>query len=84
MRQLFPQLIGSFLTASALNPILFAKMKKVHDEVIDTDSKIGQLIAKARSTGSTNNEDRVKLTEFHNAVNKLRDALPVEFQDFMK
>ena len=54
------------------------------DEVIDTDSKIGQLIAKARSTGSTNNEDRVKLTEFHNAVNKLRDALPVEFQDFMK
>jgi hypothetical protein len=84
MHLLFPQLIGSFLTASALNPILFAKMKKVHDEVIDTDSKIGQLIAKARSTGSTNNEDRVKLTEFHNAVNKLWDALPVEFQDFMK
>jgi hypothetical protein len=50
MNLLFPQLIGSFLTASALNPSLVAQMKKVHDEIIDTDSTIGQLVAKARST----------------------------------
>jgi len=81
MNLLFPQLIGSFLTASALNPSLFAQMKKVHDEIVDTDSTIGQLVAKARST---NNEDRVKLTEFHKVVNKLWDALLVEFQAFMK
>jgi hypothetical protein len=81
MNLLFPQLIGSFLTASALNPSLVAQMKKVHDEIIDTDSTIGQLVAKARST---NHEDRVKLTEFHKVVNKLWDALPVEFQAFMK
>ena len=49
--------------------------------IIDTDSEIGRLIAEARRT---NNEDRVKLTEFHNSVNKLWDKLPADFQDFMK
>jgi hypothetical protein len=69
---------------STLNPSFFAQIKMVHDEIIDTDSKIGQLTAKARSTGSPNNEDRDKLTEFHLAVNKLWGALPVQFQAFMK
>jgi hypothetical protein len=80
MDLLFPQLIGSFLTASAVNPSLFVQMKEVHDEIIDIDSKIGQLTAEARSTG---HENRVTLTEFHKVVNKLWDALPVKFQAFM-
>jgi hypothetical protein len=63
---------------------LVSVLKKVHEEIIDTEPKIAQLIANARSTESTNNEDRDKLTEFHHAVNKLWDALPVELQTFVK
>jgi hypothetical protein len=80
MHLLFPQLIGSFLTASALNPALFAQMKELNDRIVELDSKIGQLIAEARNTG---HEDRIKLTEFHLVVNELWDTLPVKFQAFM-
>jgi hypothetical protein len=76
MHLLFPQLTGSFLTASALNPSFSVRIKNLHDQIIVTDSKIGQLTAEARRA---NNEDRDKLTEFHQAVNKLWDALPKDF-----
>ena len=81
MHQLLPQLIGSFLTASAQKPGLFAEMKEVNHSIIEIDSRIGQHIAEVRKTG---NEDGAMLTELHHQVNRLRYEVPEKFEGFMR
>jgi hypothetical protein len=80
MNLLFPPLVGSFLTASALRPDLFSEMKSLNDRIFDIDLKIGQHIAEVRNTW---NEDGVLLTELFGHVNTLWNEVPTKFGSFM-
>lgn len=80
MHLLFPPLVGSFLTASALKPDLFSEMKKLNDRIFEIDSKIGQHIAEVRKTWT---EDGVLLRELFGSVNTLWDEVPTKFKGFM-
>jgi hypothetical protein len=81
MDLLFPQLIGSFLTASALNPDLFSEAKELYDRIVKIDEQIGQHIAEIRKTG---NEDAVILTSIHTDVNAFWNEVPARFKQFME